>query len=161
MASIIHNMFGYQPTYDEKLLGKAKICTIEKLPSDFKVQRGGVILYSQKKKIETKILKITKTRKIEPPVISPVKVIKPITIIDSVWRNKFSTFPQKSYISPSRYTNRFSYISPSILQKGKILTPKKESIINPRPNLIDLCLIESDNIQEKKEEEIKEVEEIE
>jgi hypothetical protein len=157
MSSGIHNMFGYQPTYDEKLLGKAKICTVEKLPVDFKV----VILYIQKKKVETKILKITKIKKIEPIIISPVKVIKPITIIDSVWRNRFCTFPQRSYISPSKYTNRFSYITPTILQKGKVLTPKKESIINPRPNLIDLCLIESNEKSESKQAENKEEKEIE
>lgn len=124
--SCIRNMFGFEPNYDEKLLGTVKICLVKDLPDNFKVKRAGCILYSEQNKIETKIIKKKKNS------IQNEKIYQD-TQLNINWKNRFNTFPGKNY--HVKFLERHSD------------TPSS-CIVLCKPELIDLCYKDEKDLYE-------------
>ena len=144
----IHNMFGYDPNYDDEILGKANLCLAKDIPKDIKIIRAGVILYQVKKEVKPSWTY---------PTHYPKLHIKPITLDEveseleeikfespNPWFSNYRTYPgtQVSGINiynNSIFNNRCSSIFTSISEMRTEAPP----IIDYRPKLIPLCRVDS------------------
>lgn len=118
----IHNVFGYNAIYDEKLLGKACISKVKDLPEEFKVKRAGCILYIQE--IQKEIITSTTN------IISDYKQ-------NNVWRNG-NTHYQKNSTYKNGHNSHSSLVYADI--------NNFVSIVNNKPRFNKHCTI----IPEKK-----------
>lgn len=158
-------MFGYEPIYNEQLLGKVKLCTVNDILKNNvdektinNIIRAGVILYTKEQIVYNEVINEIIPEVVENkfPTHYPEIKLNPINKSDlqkispknNIW-NKYSTYPQKNNFYTDKIYNKLHSTSIYNNRCSSIFTfVDKPIIVNIRPKLSDLCVLE-DNIKKK------------
>jgi hypothetical protein len=143
----VYGMFSYDPLYDESKVGKSYICEVKDIPLDLKIIRAGILLYNEIKELkEPKEVNEIK----QSNILNKVNEIKQQNIIKKTNERseRSEQYDKNIQKEQHKYQNiKNTHLKENLYPFGKI-SNEIESIINPRPELLDVCI--ADDFQQPK-----------